>query len=490
MFGKSWNLNILNSDGHTPLSVAVQNQNVDMVKYLLDHGVDINAKNYIENRYVWTALHIAVEINDANMVQFLLDYENCDIVAKTESNLTPLYIATYSNNLAIIKKLLRKIAQHNVYSRNIIDHVLPSFHEAVNRNKILIAKYYLDTVKIDVNLKTEIGLSPLEIAAKFQNFEIFKLLVDHGAVIKYSLKDRYESGFDGDSLLYYAVKKADVKMVDLILTRGVQINARNKKANGVTILHLAIHSGNKDIVEKLIKCGANVNSKCGIDDFEEITPLLYAVFRKSYKIVLLLLKTEANLNDVAKINSKTKSIIDIVIEEKYNYIFLMTILNLGADINKSSIHNRKLVIRISNVLEQHLIRLKAAELFIHKKFNSWVALGMKNRKFYDRCRREVEKLKLKLISDSTFCYHDLLIKNTTQVAMLANNKNIEKALKFNELKAEFPVYAEILFCHFRRGQRRNQLLKKTEKILDCIFINLPRVCVPKILAYFNDEDLL
>ncbi|XP_053594093.1 putative ankyrin repeat protein RF_0381 [Microplitis demolitor] len=490
IFGKYFDINVIDSDNHTPLSLAVKNKNIDMVEYLLDNGADINSKNYFGGFSDWTALDTAVEINDENIVRFLLNNKNCHVITKRAYYYTPLLTATQNNNLRIVKMLVEKIAQHDSCGKDMTNHVLPSFHRAVKHNLMEIAKYYLDTFNIDVNTKSGAGLSPLDIAANENKLEMFKLLVDYGAEIKYSLKDRYEGYHHGGCPLYYAVEKGNAEMVDIILNRGTRVDDVNKTVNGKTILHLAVHSGSKDIIERLLDRGVDINSKCNIEKYKEITPLLYAAIRRSNEIVSMLIEKGCDINELVSIGSKRIYIIDIVLKYYCCDDFFKTLLNSGADINFSKINNSRLSEEKSKIVEQHLLKLKAAKLFVHHKFRSWVSRGKAKKVFYIKCKKKVLKMKEKIINESTICYYDLLIKRVDQVAMFADNKDINEVLEFGKLEAKFPIYAEMLLYSFKRGQKRHQLLKEAEKMLKDIFIDLPYDCVRKILMYLNNDDLL
>lgn len=70
-----------------------------------------------------------------------------------------------------------------------------------------------------------------------------------------------------DSPLFEAVKKGDRAEVELLLTKGADINA--KDSIGRTPLHMAVISGKKDIGELLLAKGADINAK---NDFG-FTPL-------------------------------------------------------------------------------------------------------------------------------------------------------------------------------------------------------------------------
>jgi len=57
----------INTDGGMVLPYAVKNRNIDMVKYLVEHGADINAHDGI-------ALRWAIVKNEPNIVEYLIKH--------------------------------------------------------------------------------------------------------------------------------------------------------------------------------------------------------------------------------------------------------------------------------------------------------------------------------------------------------------------------------------------------------------------------------
>jgi ankyrin repeat protein len=81
-------VNTENSDGDSPLYIAVQEENMDIAKYLIDNGADVN---HINTREVWSILHLACHLKNLEMVKLLLD-NDADIELTTNTGATPLYL--------------------------------------------------------------------------------------------------------------------------------------------------------------------------------------------------------------------------------------------------------------------------------------------------------------------------------------------------------------------------------------------------------------
>jgi len=133
---KGADVNATNKDGDTPLDVAltldnnevrqaiyekvnktnvmleaIKNDKPVMLKYLLEQGADVNATNG------HTPLHIAVEYENLDMVQLLLN-KNANINATNKDGDTPLHIAVENENLDMIPLLLEKGANVNAENKD------------------------------------------------------------------------------------------------------------------------------------------------------------------------------------------------------------------------------------------------------------------------------------------------------------------------------------------------------------------------------------
>ncbi|MDA1191966.1 MAG: ankyrin repeat domain-containing protein [Candidatus Poribacteria bacterium] len=98
-------LNARNSDGSTPLHMAVWKGNTEVVRFLLEAGADVNAHN--ENTH-WgtTPLHAAAHANRKAIAEMLLDH-GAEINARNLNNGTPLG-ETRAHNATSAAKFLRE----------------------------------------------------------------------------------------------------------------------------------------------------------------------------------------------------------------------------------------------------------------------------------------------------------------------------------------------------------------------------------------------
>ena len=93
---------------HTLLMAACAHGSVNCAKYLIQHGANVNLKNF--NGF--TALHWAAFTGRTEAVQLLLEH-HADIESRTKDGKSPLHIAAYRGHRGFIDFLLSKGADLN-----------------------------------------------------------------------------------------------------------------------------------------------------------------------------------------------------------------------------------------------------------------------------------------------------------------------------------------------------------------------------------------
>jgi len=153
-------LNIINSNGETPLYMACRINNIQAVSLLLTaHGINVN----LGNSKGTTPLHRACANNSSQAVLQLLAAPGINVNAKNERGETPLHIACANGNAQVISSLLAEPG-------------------------------------INVNMEsTENGLqcTPVMYAAKVCNIETLKIMLDDPRVnILHTRKNRTGLGLE------------------------------------------------------------------------------------------------------------------------------------------------------------------------------------------------------------------------------------------------------------------------------------------------------
>jgi ankyrin repeat protein len=90
---------------------------------------------------------------------------------------------------------------------------------------------------------------------------------------------------DGSTPLHCATWKGQLAVVELLLTRGAEVNARNQNDHwGTTPLHAAAHANQRAIAELLIAHGADLHAT----NLNGRTPLAETEFHKAKPVANLL----------------------------------------------------------------------------------------------------------------------------------------------------------------------------------------------------------
>ncbi|GHT38146.1 hypothetical protein FACS189427_12040 [Planctomycetales bacterium] len=84
-----------------PLHCAAQSAFLEVVKYLVEHGADVNVKS----QYCQTPLHIAAVFGNLKVVKYLIEYGADVNVKDTYWYLTPLHAAVNNSQLEVVKYL-------------------------------------------------------------------------------------------------------------------------------------------------------------------------------------------------------------------------------------------------------------------------------------------------------------------------------------------------------------------------------------------------
>lgn len=156
----------------TPLFIAVDNNNEELVSILLKHGAlsdDGNDEYEYEDPFVR-----AVENDNTDILLLLLEHPDCPYPEWGDDGSTPLVTAAENNNIAIVHALLNTGADANCDD----DGQTPLL-AAVENNNIDIARILLDA-GVDANYSNGRG-DPLEIAVTFKSFAMVCLLKRYGA---------------------------------------------------------------------------------------------------------------------------------------------------------------------------------------------------------------------------------------------------------------------------------------------------------------------
>ena len=251
-------------DADLRLIEAVQGQDHEAVRALLEEKVDVNAREGDGA----TALHWAVLRDDAAVVEALLG-AGADPDAANDYGVTALNLACTNRSAAVVGKLLDAGA--------------------------------------DANAATSMGETPLMTCAGTGTAEAVAALLDHGADVDAREKSH------GQTALMWAAAQANPEAVRVLLARGADVGARSdshllpvnrgvgnafeqsvlEPQRGSTPLLLAARNGRIENARLLLDAGADVNDRAPNGQ----SALVLASFSDQGRLAELLLERGADAGD-------------------------------------------------------------------------------------------------------------------------------------------------------------------------------------------------
>jgi len=246
----------VNRYGVTPLSIAGMDGNPNVIAILLNAGVDPNSANAGGE----TALMTASRTGKIDAVKLLIE-RGADVNAKdSEHAQTALMWAVIENHIDVINLLLARGA--DIHARTTVIAPRGEYVPARPGNGSgpgLIRQRALPTPNG--------GMTPLLFAVRDGNFEVTKMLLDHGA-------DIHCSSGNHTSPIVLALINGQVGLASYLLERGADPNAADDYGRAALFATVDLRNLNQldadlstdgknplDLMKTLLKKGVNVNAK-------------------------------------------------------------------------------------------------------------------------------------------------------------------------------------------------------------------------------------
>jgi ankyrin repeat protein len=292
------------------LHVAVCKDNVKIAELLIDNGIDVN----ITNCRGETALFRATERKHKTLMELLIAH-GADINIKSVRG-SPLHYAAMQKN----KELMELLLNENDKRAELLGW--NALHKAVwESDEEMVRKLLL--TKVDVNVKDDIGFTPLNYAILKNDKKIIGILIKNGA--------------DINGELIRAVKDEDAEKIKLLIELGADVNAEYSFTysyhdyKNVNVLFQAVLNNNLEIINILIEAGVDVNKRDG----DRKTPLFYVSDPRAEEMIKILCKAGADINAQDKYGNTALMYATPIFYGNKNVNYL---IQAGADVN---IKNKK-----------------------------------------------------------------------------------------------------------------------------------------------------
>nr|XP_034311437.1 transient receptor potential cation channel subfamily A member 1 isoform X1 [Crassostrea gigas] len=288
----------------TPLHRAALFNHVNVVKFLIDEGVEVNAVDSQKR----TPLLLAASKGAWKTVHLLLE-SGADISLKDNKNRNFLHLAI---------KYGGKLNQFGVQSikhfKNLLnekdDYGCTPLHYA-SREGYLVALDDLIELGAIVNPKNKDKQSPLHFAARYGRYNTCRRLLDS----KLGPNIINESDCDGFTALHLAALNGNVKIINLLMQKGARVTRAHDDNSPI---HMAALNGYTKCIRALLGVHANI---LDVKNKNGDTALHLASRAGQPKVVDLLLSLGAKIS----LNIEDKSFMDIAIENRKAAVALTSV---------------------------------------------------------------------------------------------------------------------------------------------------------------------
>lgn len=243
---------VIKDDTPPPLHLACSQGRLEMVRNMVDQcgaavlrGTDTKKK---------TPLHYSAFSNHSkSIINYITSQLTADINKQDCKGKTPLHIAISSGNLTSVMELLARGADPAV--RDYRGHNALHFAVLYNRTAIIQALLEIPGSEDLANQVNYKGYSPIHIGLKLSQRVIVSLLTSSAQLQPGNVKDPH-----GNNYIHLVASNGDWKVLSAFLELGSALKLLNEPNNtGATPLHLASLHGHQHCVELLLNSGAMVH---------------------------------------------------------------------------------------------------------------------------------------------------------------------------------------------------------------------------------------
>lgn len=307
-------INIMNYYKQTPLMMASNIGLLKNVELILEAG----GNPYFQDAEGNFPIHYASASGYIDVIGLLVSskiipripliktqYDDIPMIELRNGNLhTPIISAVLNSQPKSFEALLELGADPYVtYTNN-----MTIYHASAVQGDQDIFNLVNKRVNLQIDIKDDIGHTPLHLAAVYGKIDIVKALKANGA-------DLYSLDNNGFNIVHHASQYGWLEIIDFALENNVSID--NKDANGATPLFYASVGGFLEVMEKLLVNKANINAI----DYSGDSPLSSAI--------------ESGLAMIESFNNFKISDRNILLQKHYDAVKYLTASGADIDVVKS-----------------------------------------------------------------------------------------------------------------------------------------------------------
>lgn len=252
MVADQWAPKVVNKQGHNLLHLFARDdrtkQHPEIVKYLVQSGVNINQKS----KGGLPPLVFAIQANNFEIAKWLLaNGAKSDNMPK-EVQWATVYKAIGFKEFGLVKLLFQKGINANIGADLEIAHYRSFLYWAVAQNHVEMVEFLLKR-GVNVNHQDKQGITPLHLAVICRNLRVTKILIEAGADIK--MPTKYHNTALSFAAALYDMDDPRTKhaIVQLLLKKGADSNSGSSSP-----LYIAVTENDIAVVRLLLQHSTKV----------------------------------------------------------------------------------------------------------------------------------------------------------------------------------------------------------------------------------------
>ncbi|KAK6613764.1 HET-domain-containing protein [Botrytis cinerea] len=288
----------VDSFGQNPLSLALQTGNAKIVELLLDAGAKTEDIHFNGQTPLW----LAIQMENARIVALLLD--KCAEIEEGH-----LMLAVEKEIVDIVDLLVQRVTKSRAKN-------MAGYGESLSRPLLsAIDNENYDIIKLLLDHGAEISVRYLQLLFTQSRNRIVEFLIDYGAEID-------ATASQSQTALLLAVRFEKINSVRSLIKMGVALEVQEYW--GRTPLTVAADNGHYELVKLLLENGAELSSRDGYGE----TALIKAIVLQNQQMVELLLEKHTEFHDreihyreafTTAVKSENKEAIELLLEKGVDF---------------------------------------------------------------------------------------------------------------------------------------------------------------------------